>query len=159
MPTSDGLRASSSPPPPRAGRRRDRDWWLAGGYLFVGLFWWFNFVWTGGGWRLSLAILWTVLGVGMAFAARSSRSGHAEKLRQHPRGDRPEATKVDDEKRQARLYEWVAAFAILGGSESFSRKVLDAKSRMQSSRKCVDRPEQPGPRDVSENEAGPPRGE
>jgi hypothetical protein len=157
MPPTDGHRVSQRPP--RAGWRRDREWWLAGGFLFVGLLWWFNFMSTGGGWRLSLAVLWTVLSAGMAFAARSSRRGQAEKLRQQPGGDRPEATKVNDEKRQDRLYEWVAAFAILGGSESFSRKVLVAKNRTQSSRRSVDRPEQPGPRDVSENEAGPPRGE
>jgi hypothetical protein len=132
---------------------------LAGGYLLVGLLWWFNFVWTGGGWRLSLAVLWTALGVGMAFVTRSSRRGRAKKLRQRNGGDRSEATKVDVEKRQARLYEWVSVLAALGGANSLGRKALDAKSRMESSRKSVDRPERPGPRDVSENKEGPPRGE
>jgi hypothetical protein len=156
MPTSDDLRPS---PPPRAGWRSDREWWVAVGYLLVGILWWFNFVWTDGGWRLSLAVLWTALGVAMAFVTRSSRRGRAEKLLQRNGGHRSEAIKMDDERRQARLYEWVTGLAILGGSGSLSRKVLDAKSRMESSRKGVDRPERPGPRDVSENKADPPRGE
>lgn len=156
MPASDDVRPSQ---PPRAGRRSERPWWVAVGYLLMGLLWWFNFVWTGGGWRLSLAVIWTALGVGMTFVTRSSRHGRVKKLRQRNLGDKSEATEVDVEKRQARLYEWVSVFAALGGADRLGRKALDAKRRMGSSRKTADRPERPGPRDVSEKEPDPPLGQ
>jgi hypothetical protein len=157
MPSNDGFRTSSTPLP-RTGWRTGRERWLAGGYLFVGLLWWFNFVSTGGGWRLSLAVVWTILGVGMAFAARSSRRRRAEKLRQHTSGAKPEAAKVDDEISRARWYEWVSVLAILGGSESFSRKVLDAKSRIETPQRSVGPREQPDPCDGSVTETQPHRG-
>jgi hypothetical protein len=47
-------------------------WWVGFGYLLVAVLGWINYLLSGGGWRLIVALTWSVLGVGWAYVAETA---------------------------------------------------------------------------------------